>query len=150
MAKLSTDDIDPGDVAVTYLGTRVDGAELDGDHIVPLGADDATWLVPVCNVVEVIKPDGRVLRGDPPALTYETPGPGPVRFHPATIAAAVSCAVGWFASVILISGLRPFVTAANAVAIGLVILGLIRPRAARGERAAQAIVLVTAGVGLFL
>jgi hypothetical protein len=82
-------------------------------------------------------------------LNYETPTAGPARFHSATIAAAVFCALGWFASVILMSGLGPFVTAANAVALGIAILGLLGSRVARGERIIQGVALVAALVGLF-
>ena len=68
MAQDQATEIERGDLVVTFLGTRIVVGDLDGGWIVPQGADETTWLVPISNVVEIVKRDGRVIKRDAPRV----------------------------------------------------------------------------------
>jgi hypothetical protein len=85
-----------------------------------------------------------------PTLDYRPPDPGRTPFHRATFAAAAFVAFGWFTAVVFHFIPRPLPAVSNAVGLGLVLLGMLRPRGASAERVTQIVVLVAAIVGMLL
>jgi hypothetical protein len=57
---------------------------------------------------------------------------------------------GWFTAVVFHIVPRPLPAVANAVGLGLVVLGMLPPRRGRAERLTQAVILGAAIFGLLL